>query len=568
MTTTSAEAAAVPRLRLRTFGTLQLIGGAQGTILGDHGHQRRRLALLAVLAAAGERGRSRDQLLGLFWPDVSQSRARHSLEQLLYAIRTSLDGDVFTAVNPLRLNSAFISSDVGDFAAALERGDIENAVETHDGPFLEGFYLSDVPEFEQWMDAERGRIERSYTEALERLAKRAEDAKDYAAAARWLQKLIDADPVSSKPAVSLIRALMNAGDHAAALRYAERYEAIVAKELGTSVGPVIAGVVAEVRARSKAESVLVRGTAPSPKPLRASGSTSPETRDQAPVDPGGLRAAAPATQVTDEPVAHRGESVPHRFVAGRRAALYGIAVLAVATLVVAAWWLRPHAANGSAPAMTARSIAVLPLANLSGDPRDAGMIDGLSEELTDVLAKIDRLRVVAPTSAFVFRNSKLEMRQIADSLHVSHILEGGVQKIGQKLRVQVRLVDGRDGSAQWSQTYDRELKDIFLVQSEIAGAVARELDLRLGGRTVDALRRGPTQNIGRTSSTSAATTLLSTGATAVHVWAWSTSSRPSRSIRRTQPLTPVWHACISGSSRARARRPQVTSSTSLPGKPR
>lgn len=477
----------MPRFRLRTFGTLRLVGSADDTVLGDHGHQRRRLALFAVLAASGERGHSRDRLLGLFWPDVSQARAQHSLGQLLYAIRTSLDGDAFTGANPLRLNPAFVSSDIGDFADALSRGDIEAAVELYRGPFLDGFYLSDAPEFEQWMDAERGRIERIYTEALEKLAKSAEEANDSAAAARWRQKLVDTDPVSSKHATGLIRALMNAGDHAAALRYAERYEAIVAHELGTSVGPAVAGLVAEVRERAKTASVVVRGAAPP--------SDAPREASVAP-PPAEVSAAAPPAPVADEPVAYRGEPLTTWFGARRRtAALYGIAALALAALVVAASWLRPRVVVGPAPAVASPSIAVLPLANLSGDPRDAALVDGLTEELIGVLAKIDRLRVVARTSSFVFRNSNLDVRRIADSLGVSNILEGGVQKVGQRIRVQMRLVDAGDGSTRWSETYERDLREIFLVQSEIASSVAHELDLRLGRRTADAVRRGPTQNI-------------------------------------------------------------------------
>ncbi|HXG73061.1 MAG TPA: BTAD domain-containing putative transcriptional regulator, partial [Gemmatimonadaceae bacterium] len=443
----------------------------------------RRLALLAVLAAVGERGRSRDQLLGLFWPDVSQSKARHSLEQLLYAIRTSLDSGAFIGVNPLRINPALIRSDVGDFAGALERGETEAAVEIYRGPFLDGFYLNDAPEFDQWVGAERARIERSYTEALERLARSAEEAKNPAAAARWLERLVATDAVSSKHAANLIRALRDAGDHGAALQYAERYEAIVRQELGTSVGPAVAALVAEVRQGARAESVVVRG-APLPRP--------PEREPAGiPAVASGMTAPVPAHETIAPP---RPPDKP--FVAPqRRTALYGIAALVLAAVIGSGWWIRSRAGEKPAPVAHAPSIAVLPLANLSGNASDAALVDGLSEALIGVLAKIERLRVVARTSAFVFKDSKLGARQIADSLRVSNILEGSVQKIGDRLRVQVRLVDARDGSTRWSETYDRELKDIFLVQSDIAAAVARELDLRLGGATAGAVRRGQTQNL-------------------------------------------------------------------------
>jgi tetratricopeptide (TPR) repeat protein len=99
------------------------------------------------------------------------------------------------------------------------------------------------------------------------------------------------------------------------------------------------------------------------------------------------------------------------------------------------------------------------------------------------------------TSAFGFKNSELGARRIGDTLGVSNLLEGSVQKVGPLLRVQVRLVDARDGTTRWSETYDRELKDIFSVQSEIAGAVARELDLRLGESTIARIKHGDTRNI-------------------------------------------------------------------------
>src|SRR5215208_6679120 len=108
----------MPLFRLQTLGALSLHDDS-GAATPGHGSQRRRLALLAVLAASGERGRSRDSLLALFWPDASPERARHSLEQLLYAIRTSVHNEAFLGVNPVALNPEVLRSDVREFERAL-----------------------------------------------------------------------------------------------------------------------------------------------------------------------------------------------------------------------------------------------------------------------------------------------------------------------------------------------------------------------------------------------------------------------------------------------------------------
>jgi TolB-like protein/DNA-binding SARP family transcriptional activator/Flp pilus assembly protein TadD len=429
------------------------------------------LALLAVLAAAGEKGRSRDQLLLLFWPDATQSRARHSLEQLLYAIRSSIDEAVFAGVNPVRLNPGVVSSDVAEFQTALKRGDLEGAVDAYRGPFLDGFYLSDAPEFEQWVAAERARLERSYSDALERLAQSAETAQNHATAVRWWRKLADTDPVSSKNATGLIRALMNSGDHAAALHYAERYEAVVAQELGTSVGPAVTNLVAEVRSKTKTDPV---SASKSPPPTRA--------------ESYGVPVRADAVPPVDLPEPQRSPR--------RRSVWYVIGAVVILAMIGTAAWLRATLRDSVPPSPAGEpSIAVLPFANVSGNQQDAAVVDGLSEELIAVLAKIRNLRVIARTSAFAFKNSNLGARRIADSLKVSNLLEGSVQRVGPQLRVQVRLVDARDGSTRWSETYNRELKDIFSVQSDIAGAVARELDLRLGESTLSRIKHGSTRNI-------------------------------------------------------------------------
>jgi len=438
--------------RLETFGTLVLRGADGHTLLADHGQQGWRLALLAVLAASGERGCSRDRLLLLFWPDASQQRARHSLEQLLYKMRRSMSESLFAGVNPLRLNSAAITSDAEDFEQAIAAGDLEAAVGHYRGPFLDGFYLSDSPEFEEWMIGERARLEGECSKTVERLAQAAENAEDYEAAVRWWRKLSDTDPLSGRHAIGLMRALANAGDHAAALRHAEQYDRLVEQELGTRMGPEIAALASEIRTHARSEPAAV--PAPVPGAVQTRGET-----------------LAPRRPTT----------IPRTPGRWRRAAWISGGALLLAVVVFAATQLGNAPAGVTDPAAREPSIAVLPLSNLSPDPADASLADGMTEELIAMLGKAGNLRVIASTSVFALRDRRMDVRQIADSLRVSHILEGGIQKIGSRLRMQVRLVEAGDGSTRWSETYDREFEDVFAVQEEIARAVANELDVRLAG---------------------------------------------------------------------------------------
>jgi TolB-like protein/DNA-binding SARP family transcriptional activator/tetratricopeptide (TPR) repeat protein len=458
------------RYRLATFGPPALFGADADTFLGQHGHHRRRLALLAVLAAAGERGRSRDQLLLLFWPDATQTRARHSLGQLLYALRTSLGDTVFDGVNPVRLNPDLICSDVAAFNAALERDDIEAAVNEYRGPFLDGFYVDDAPEFERWVETERERLAARYAGALERLARDASAAGDHVTAVDRWKTLVETDPMSSRNATGLIGALMNAGDHSSALQYAKQYEALVTKELGVGAGPAVATLVDEVRAKA--------GTEPLSS-LPPAQSTTQQAQPEAPL-------TASSRQSVEHP--------PQLPSARRRSLPFLMLTVTALVLLAVTVSLRPKTRDTTALRSAEPSIAVLPFANVGGDPQDGAFVDGLSEELIGVLAKLEHLRVVGPTSVLAFKNTKIGVRRIADSLGVANILEGDVQTIGSHLRVHVRLIDARDGSTRWTETYDREVGDIFAVQSDIARAVARALDLRLGRTTLQTIQRGATNN--------------------------------------------------------------------------
>jgi adenylate cyclase len=141
-----------------------------------------------------------------------------------------------------------------------------------------------------------------------------------------------------------------------------------------------------------------------------------------------------------------------------------------------------------------KTIAVLPFVNLSSDPEQEYFVDGLSEELLNNLTQIPDLRVTSRTSSFSFKGTDKKVQEIASELGVAHILEGSVRKAGNALRITAQLIRAADDIHLWSETYDRELKDIFAVQEEIATAVADELKITLGiGRSLK--RLGGTDNV-------------------------------------------------------------------------
>ena len=136
----------------------------------------------------------------------------------------------------------------------------------------------------------------------------------------------------------------------------------------------------------------------------------------------------------------------------------------------------------SAASLPQKSIAVLPLLNESGDPRDEYFSDGLSEELIAALAQISGLKVIGRSSSFRFKDRHEEPKAIGQKLGVSTLLEGTVRKQGDRVRIVAELVNAADGLALWTRTFDRELKDIFAVQEEIASAVASSLKATLLGQ--------------------------------------------------------------------------------------
>jgi TolB-like protein/Tfp pilus assembly protein PilF len=176
-------------------------------------------------------------------------------------------------------------------------------------------------------------------------------------------------------------------------------------------------------------------------------------------------------------------------------------VVIAATLLLGLFFLGRYTAgrptprqSESAMAIPDKSIAVLPLVNTSGDPSNEYFSDGLSEELIAVLAKIPELKVIGRSSSFFFKEKSSDSTAIGQKLGVANLIEGSVRKQGDRVRIVAELISAADGRSLWTETYDRDLKDVFAVQSEIAKAVAEQMKVKLLGETVRSDAPGSSEN--------------------------------------------------------------------------
>jgi DNA-binding SARP family transcriptional activator len=214
--------------RLVTFGGLSMVD-ADGSPLPT---PRLRLGLLALLATAGSRGLTRDKVVAYLWSESPAENARHSLEQLLYSLRRQSPKDLVVGTDPLRLNPAVITADVVEFEKAIAEGSLAEATALYRGPFLDGFFLSDAPEFEVWAESERARLAREHARILYQLAKAAGSSGHHTVEIECWRKLSAVDPLSERGATGLARALASAGDWTGALQHSKAYDALVRRELG------------------------------------------------------------------------------------------------------------------------------------------------------------------------------------------------------------------------------------------------------------------------------------------------------------------------------------------------
>lgn len=434
---------------------LKLLGGAvietaEGLVAG-RATQRHRLALLALLATTRRPGRTRDQLIGLLWPDAETSRARHLLSDAVYRINQGMGVEgIVAAGDDLRLNSQLVTSDLADFERAAVVSDHARVVELYGGPFLDGFFLSGAEAFERWVEDERGGYARDVARSLEALAEAAERGGDPNGAVDWWKRLAVLEPESSRVALRVVRALEKAGDRAAALRHGQVHLTLLKEALDLEPDPGLVDYLRELRERP-APAVRV------PAPLQADERTAATLAEPAAVP------SAPSVVASS--------SRPRRWPW----------LVAAAALVFAATWVSTRGApDAPPPPGAAPSVAVLPFRNLSPSDTTAYFADGMTEELIYMLARVPGLRVSSRTSVYAYRDSSLTVRDLARRLNVTWVVEGAVRREGDKLRITAQLTKADDGYQQWSESFDRDQKDVFAIQEGIAAAIAERVAQRTG----------------------------------------------------------------------------------------
>ncbi|HEV8204307.1 MAG TPA: protein kinase, partial [Pyrinomonadaceae bacterium] len=168
-----------------------------------------------------------------------------------------------------------------------------------------------------------------------------------------------------------------------------------------------------------------------------------------------------------------------QFAMRRSIALPAVVIAAVILLAMALWFGRSSRIPPAASATEIKSLAVLPMANFSGDPAQDYFAEGITETLISGLAKVTALRVTSRTSVMQFKGTQKSVKQIAQELNVDAVIEGSVQRFGDKIRVNVRLIDGATENPLWFDEYDRDLRDVLTLQNEVAQAVTQAIRIKV-----------------------------------------------------------------------------------------
>ena len=413
-------------MRLRTFGGLS-IETAEGA--GASGVRPRPLALLAILAASGTKGATRDRVLAVLWPDTDEERARQSLSQAIYSLRRDLRLDVAVSATGLRLDPERISSDIGDFRAAVAAKRWGDAAALYTGPFLDGFYLADAPEFERWVEAERASLTTEGVRAIEIAARSSAESGRREDAAELWHRLTRLDPTNSRIAASYMEALAALGDRAAALAHGRAHADLLRRDLDAEPDRSFEQLMARLRqADAVSPSTIVPTVGPAP--------VGPAARSP-------VVEVRPTTVAVSGPIAGVAQPNATRQAGAARRRMTVLAVGALALLAAGSFALRWSTANRSVAPSTLAVGRIRDLAAL--DSAGSGTV--LSEMLATSLGRVNELQVIANSRMLELTprdadTSRTALTDAARRAGATELIEGELMPLpGGTLRLEIRRVD-------------------------------------------------------------------------------------------------------------------------------
>ena len=434
--------------RLRLLGSLDLERLDGAPVLSVVA-QPKRIALLAYLAAGRGRQHSREELIGVFWPESGRDEARNALRQTLHRLRRSLAEGVIISQGDreVEIDCDLLECDVVDFEKSVASGDLERALELYRGDLTEDLHVGGCPEFDHWRDQRAATLRNSAVEAAATLSARMEREGDLPAAVEFVRRAVELAPFDESHVQALMRLSASDGDRAGAVVAYKAFEARLRSELELEPSAETSSLLREIRDTPDAPSVSVDVS-------------------------GGPYADAPSTDRSQLAATASSSAI-----ASRRWGIGLVAVavlLSVATVVVVMGRGGGAAATGTEPPR----LVVLPFENLSG-PEDDYFADGMTEEITSKLTGFSGIRVIARQTAIQYKGSPLSAREIASELNVDYVIEGTVRTdrapdgSGQ-VRITPQLIRGSDETHLWAEAFTVALVagEIFDVQAEIATRIA------------------------------------------------------------------------------------------------
>lgn len=466
-------------LRLHTFGGLFVEN--DGVRVGGSVAQRKRLALLSILAVERRSGITRDKLAAILWPELDVARSRNALYQAVAGIRRDLGSDVVIGgpTGELRLNCDLMTSDFAGFNDSLAGGDQEAAIDAYAGPFLDGIFVREAAEFERWVEEVRSACARRYREALRELATRATAAGDHASATRSLRRLADSDPLSAAVALQLMQALMASGEREAAIRHGRIYTDLVRAEFDGEPDARLAAYLGELSRQGalKAERLST--------PLDAASGTDVSAAPLNPVDPTSIPA-------------ERWSYSPRRM--SRQVIVASAVVVAFLGIVaIARQWRTP---DSPLAGLDPHRVVVADFENRTGDSTFDLLGAALADWVTQGVMQTGVARVIDPASRFAVRQRTPEMMALtgkeravamARAAAAGTVISGAIYRQGIALTIKAQITDLVNDRVlaslePVSATTSDALQNADVLRDRIAGALASAFDTRISSITLPSSR--------------------------------------------------------------------------------